>query len=73
MVFLLKGDLILLNYKNSNYIALSSMFLFALFLSLFFLIIEDSFSGLVIEDLKDYFDHLKNFSNIGVFMVHFKI
>jgi hypothetical protein len=49
------------------------MFLFALFLSLFFLIIEDSFSGLVIEDLKDYFDHLKNFSNIGVFMVHFKI
>jgi len=49
------------------------MFLFALFMSLFFLIIEDSFAGLVIEDSKDYFYHLKNFSHIGVFMVHFKI
>ena len=73
MVFLLKGNLILLDYKNSNYIALNAIFLFPLFLSLFFVISEDSFEGLVIEDAKDYFDHLKNFSNSGVIMIHFEL
>jgi hypothetical protein len=61
MVSSLKGNLILLDYKNLNYIVLSAVCLFTLFLRLFFAISEDFFVGLVIDYAKDYFDHLKVF------------